>query len=204
VDHYVQLERKDFLALARLDREENEGRVFKRWRKVRHAQLGEVEVGGFDARVGIWNPPLSRLADTCATQSAAFLRVAALGPRLTLEVVKKEKLGTGHTQVEIRIANRGYLGTCGIPSARKLPISEPLRLTTAGAKLIAPAESIIEIGHLDGWGQGLFNGASIFMPWTRGNVHEKFVTLVAQGQGKLTVKVGSCRVGYRTLEIEVG
>jgi hypothetical protein len=204
VDHYAQLERKDFHALARLDREVNEGRMFRRWREVDHPQLGKVEVGGFDARVGIWNPPLSRLADTCATQSAAFLRVAALGPRLTLEVVKKERLGTGHTRVEIRVANRGYLGTCGIPSARKLPISEPLRLTTEGAKLVAPAESITEIGHLDGWGQGLHNGASIFMPWTRGNVHEKFVTLVAEGNGRLRVKVGSCRVGYQTLEVDVG
>ncbi len=69
---------------------------------------------------------------------------------------------------------------------------------------MAPAESITEIGHLDGWGQGLHNGASIFMPWTRGNVHEKFVTLVAEGKGKLQVKVGSCRVGYQTLEVDVG
>ena len=80
VDHYVQLERKDFHALAKLDRERNQGRVFKRWRKVSHPQLGEVEVGGFDGRVGIWNPPYEELAETCATQSAAFLRVAALVP----------------------------------------------------------------------------------------------------------------------------
>ena len=42
------------------------------------------------------------------------------------------------------------------------------------------------------------------MPWTRGNVHERFVTLVAEGKGKLQVKVGSCRVGYLTLEVDVG
>jgi hypothetical protein len=35
-------------------------------------------------------------------------------------------------------------------------------------------------------------------------VHEKFVTLVAEGKGKLQIKVGSCRVGYRTVEVEVG
>jgi hypothetical protein len=69
--------------------------------------------------------------------------------------------------------------------------------------LVAPAESIVDIGHLDGWGSGLYNGANIFMPWTRGNVHEKFVTLVAEGQGCLQVKVGSCRVGFRALEITV-
>jgi hypothetical protein len=205
VDHYSQLERKDFLALAKLDREENAGRVFKRWRKVAHPQLGEVEVGGFDGRVGIWNPPYEKLADTCATQSAAFLRVAALVPQVTVEVVKNEKVGTGHTRVEIRVANRGYLGTCGLPSARKLPLAEPLRLTTRGkgVTLVAPAESVVEIGHLDGWGAGLYGGASIFMPWTRGNAHERFVTLVTEGRGTLSVTVGSCRVGHLTVDVEI-
>jgi hypothetical protein len=205
VDHYTQLERKDFLALARLDFETNQGRCFKRWRKVKHPQLGEVEVGGFDARVGIWNPPYEKLAETCASQSAAFLRVAALVPRVAVEVVKQEKAGSGHTRIEIRVSNRGYLGTYGLPSAKRLPHSEPLRLTAKGigVTLVAPAESIVDIGHLDGWGSGLYNGANIFMPWTRGNVHEKFVTLVAEGQGCLQVKVGSCRVGFRALEITV-
>ena len=57
VDHYSKLARKDMRALAEFDREHNAGRIFGRWRKVAHPQLGEVEVGGFDPRVGIWNPP---------------------------------------------------------------------------------------------------------------------------------------------------
>jgi hypothetical protein len=62
---------------------------------------------------------------------------------------------------------------------------------------------VVEIGHLAGWGQGLYNGASTFFPWTRGNVQEKFATLVVRGQGRVRVKVGSVRVGYRTLELAI-
>jgi hypothetical protein len=206
VDHYAKLDRKDFRALAKMDKEVNEGRVFKRWKKVSHPQLGEVEVGGFDGRVGIWNPPFSKLPETCATQSAAFLRVAALLPSVRLEVASREAVGAGHTRIELRIANAGYLPTHGLPSARHLPLSEPLRVTTSGegVKLVAPSEAIVEIGHLDGWGAGLHNGSSIFMPWTRGNAQERFVTLVAEGRGTLTVKVGSSRVGYRSVEVAVG
>ena len=58
VDHYTHLDRKDYVALAKFDREQNAGRIFKRWRKATHPQLGEVEVGGFDGRVGISNPPV--------------------------------------------------------------------------------------------------------------------------------------------------
>lgn len=204
VDHYAKFSRKDMRALAEFDRKHNAGRVFGKWKKVQHAQLGEVEVNGFDPRVGIWNPPYERLEETCRTQSAAFLRVAALAPRITLEVVKQETNG-GVTRTVLRIANRGYLGSGGVPSAKDLPHSEALRLSVSseGAKLLAPAEAIVEIGHLDGWGSGLYGGPSTFAPWTRGNGHERFVTLVSEGTGKLQVRLGSCRVGHQTLEIAV-
>ncbi|MGZ5661011.1 MAG: hypothetical protein ACXWG6_06560, partial [Usitatibacter sp.] len=205
VDVYSRLDRKDFVTLAKWDKEVNKGRVFKSWRKVKHPQLGEVEVGGLDTRVGISNPPYELLGGVCESQSRAFLRVAALVPRVAIEVVRQERLGADHTRIELRIANRGYLGTYGLNSAKSLPLSEPMRLTAEGegVKVAAPAESVVEIGHLDGWGQGLYNGANVFFPWTRGNVHEKFVTLVVEGKGKLRVKVGSVRVGYLEKEIAV-
>lgn len=205
VDHYSRLTRAELRALAAFDREHNEGRVFRPWRRVRHPQLGEVEVGGFDPRIGIWNPPLQRLAQTCAQQSAAFLRVAALVPRLSLQVVRQER-AQGHTRVELRVANHGYLGSCGPASATDLPHAEPLRLTAraeGGATLLAPAGAVVELGHLQGWGRGL-HGTSIFSPWSRGNGHERFVTLLVAGSGTVQVEAGSCRVGYLALRVEVG
>ena len=205
VDHYGKFGRKDVATLAAFDKQHNAGRMFKPWQKVQHPQLGEVEVGGFDPRVGIWNPPYERLPDTCATQSAAFLRVAALVPRLQFGVVRQETRGT-HTTVELRVANTGYLPSHGLPSAKGLPVAEPLRLTvkTEGPTLVAPSEQVVELGHLDGWGGGLYGGSSIFSPWTRGNGHERFVTLVVEGRGTLHLEVASCRVGRWTLELTVG
>ena len=125
--------------------------------------------------------------------------------RQLTELVKKEKVAGELTRVELRIANRGYLGTYGLSSARKLPFSEPLRVTAKGdgVKLVAPSESVVEVGHLDGWGQGLYAGANVFFPWTRGSIHEKFVTLVAQGKGRLEVKVASVRVGQYNVAIDI-
>lgn len=163
-------------------------------------------MGGFDGRVGISNPPYEKLAETCATQSAAFLRVAALAPHVGMEVVKTEKLGDAYTHLELRVFNSGYMGTYGLSSAKSLPHAEPLRLTFESDKvqIVAPSESVVNIGHLDGWGTGLHHGISIFMPWTRGNVSEKTVTLVVQGTGPLQLKLGSCRVGWQTQTIAIG
>ena len=205
VDHYSKFARKDLRALAEFDRQHNAGRIFGTWRKATHAQLGEVELNGFDPRVGIWNPPFERLADTCATQSAAFLRVAALLPRVSVQVLRQERV-EGHTCIDIRVANHGYLGTVGVPSAKSLPHVEPLRLTARGegVTLLAPTQAVVEIGHLDGWGGGLYGGPSVFSPWTRGNGHERFVTLLVAGKGRVHVEVSSCRVGTHTLVVEVG
>ena len=68
---------------------------------------------------------------------------------------------------------------------------------------LAPAEAIVEIGHLDGWGAGLYGGPSVFSPWTRGNGHERFVTLVTTGTGTVHVEVGSCRVGTQALVVDI-
>ncbi|MCE2916111.1 MAG: M14 family metallopeptidase [Rubrivivax sp.] len=205
VDHYSKLTRADLRALAAFDREHNDGRIFSTWRKLQHPQLGEVEVGGFDPRVGIWNPPLQRLPETCRQQSAAFLRVAALVPRLSVKVLRQEP-GPGHTRIELRVANHGYLGSCGPASALGLPHVEPLRLTAraeGGATLLSPTEAVVDLGHLQGWGTGLY-GTSVFAPWSRGNGHERFVTLLVAGCGPVRVEVGSCRVGYQQLTVDVG
>ncbi len=204
VEHYFRFGREQVRALHAFDRAHNAGRIFRPWRKVAHAQLGEVEVGGFDPRVGIWNPPYEKLDETCRAQSAAFLRVASLLPQVSLQCVAQRRDGE-HVSVELRVANRGYLGSAGLPSAKALAHAEPLRLqlrAEGGAELLGPTQ--IEIGHLDGWGSGLHGGPAVFAPWTRGNGHERFVTLVARGRGRLQVELASCRVGGQALTIELG
>jgi hypothetical protein len=204
VDHYSKFSRADMRALAAFDRQHNGGRIFGTWKPLQHPQLGAVEVAGFDPRVGIWNPPYDRLDATCQAQTAAFLRVAALLPRISTSVVAQERQGDS-TRIELRIANHGYLGSCGLPSSQGLPHVEPIRLTvqTSGVTVLAPGAAVVEIGHLDGWGGGLFGGPSVFSPWTRGNGHERFVTLVVAGSGTLTVTVGSARVGFQHLTVAV-
>jgi hypothetical protein len=207
VDHYSTFTREHAKALAAFDRTHNGGRIFKRWRRIQHPQLGEVEVGGFDPRVGIWNPPLERIAETCAAQSAAFLRVAALVPRLRLEVVSQETSAGGATRIELRIANLGYLGSNGLASADALGHAEPLRLSIlpgAGVQQLAPAQTMLEIGHLDGWGRGLHNGPSVYAPWTAGNGHERIVSVVVQGRGSIEFRLASARAGSSSLVLDVG
>jgi hypothetical protein len=60
VDHYSRFVREDYVTLARWDHAHNASRIVRPWHPFVHPQLGPVEIGGLDPRVGIWNPPYDR------------------------------------------------------------------------------------------------------------------------------------------------
>ncbi|HEY5938906.1 MAG TPA: peptidase M14, partial [Kofleriaceae bacterium] len=206
VQYYERVSRKDLVKLAWWDRDENNGRSFPPWRQYDHPQLGRVEIGGIDPRVGIWNPPLHELAQICATQSQVFLHVAALAPRLKIARIERHELPGNLTRVEVQVQNDGYLGTYGIPSAKQLEFNEPLYATARarGCQLVEPGASHQILGHLDGWGRGLHTGQNLpAYPGTRGNTHAAWATYLVRGKGDLELRIGSCRAGFVTAHVAV-
>lgn len=198
VDHYARLTRDDMVRLGQWDAEHNAGRVLRPWRPFVHPQLGVVDVGGIDPRVGIWNPPPDLLGEVCARQSSAFLRVASLAPSLTISHLTANALGDGLYAVTMTVENHGYLPTYVLASSRELPWNEPLHavVQTDGCSLLDAGHARRELGHLDGWGRGLFGNASLFYLRSRGNTGARTAEWVVRGAGSLTVRVGSCRTGW--------
>ena len=206
IDYYSQMDRADLLTLAKWDRDVNHSRIFRPWRAFHHPQIGAVELGGIDLRVGISNPPYEKLDEVCRQHSATTLRVASLLPQLSVTLTQQETVAPGMTKLSFAIINHGYLGTHGISSAKQLAHVEPLRMTVEGhgVNVAAPGDAVIQLGHLEGWGRGPHGGFQMFAPWTRGNGNERHVTLVVEGSGTMKVKVGSCRVGFRVVDVVVG
>lgn len=206
VDQYSNVTREDMMRIAEWDREHNHTRIMKPWKACGHEQLGEVEVGGFDPRVGLWNPPLERIAEVCGQQSAAFLRVAALAPSLAVSSVEQARLGGDLHRVTVKVENHGYLPTYVLSSARNLDFCEPLYAAarTAGCTLDDKAHAFREVGHLDGWGRGLFGDAVGIAYWaSRGNTGSRTLSYVVRGKGQLALRIGSCRTGWIERVIEV-
>jgi hypothetical protein len=199
VDHYAQPELEDLLRLCEWDRRCNDSRLFQPWRPYRHPQLGAVEIGGVDPRIGLWNPPYDRITEICQQQSTAFLRVAAMGPRIAIAQTRVRRLGSQVSRLEVAIENHGYLGSYGLPSAKKLDWNEPLyaELSTDGCELAESGDARREIGHLDGWGHGLHapQSAPQFMR-SRGSSGSRALSWTLTGTGVATIRVGSCRVGW--------
>lgn len=204
VDRYTHLDRDHLEALARWDAKHNASRSFRPWRPVHHPQLGEVEVGGLDPRVGMWNPPYERIDEVCRGQAAAFLRVAALAPRLRVTARDVARLDDVVRRVDVTVANLGYLPTYVLSSARRLDWNEPLvaEVATDGCALVDPASARVDVGHLDGWGRGKHN-AALFHMHSRGTTGRRTLSWAVRGAGVVTIRIGGCRTGWVTERVEV-
>ena len=137
-------------------------------------------------------------------QSQAFLRVAALTPSVRVASVATVPMEGRHTMVRVTVQNDGYLSTAGIPSAKALPFNEPLSVEFRSDTLaMVGGKSRHEVGHLDGWGRGQYGGSSLFFQRSRGNLGTRVIEQVVRGHGVLSVRVGSCRVGWVDATVEI-
>jgi hypothetical protein len=207
VDHYRTLTRDDLRKLAAWDKDKNGSRLFRPWKKAQHPQLGEVEVGGMDSRVGISNPPYEMIAGICEAQSKMFLRIAAMAPAMRITCTKTQKLGRDAWSVEIAVENHGYLPTNVLGSALSLSLDARVFVLAEPAgngNVRLASEPRVEVGHLAGWGRGLFDASSsIFHARSRGSGSRRVVTFTGEGHGTLHVTASGLRVGEARLPIDV-
>lgn len=206
VDYYGNFDRAAAEKLAAWDREHNAGRVVRPWRSFTHPQLGPVELGGMDARFGVWNPPPELLDELCVAQSACLVRVAALAPSVVVRSLTATALGDDLTRIELVVDNRGYLATYGLPSARRLEWNEPLyaELDGDGCALVEATARRVAVGHLEGWGHGVGAGADeLAYLRSNGNGASARASWLVRGRGRVTVRVGAARVGFVAAELAV-
>ena len=207
VDHYTQMSRDDLISLGKWDRAHNAGRAIGQWRPFTHPQLGPIELGGIAPVIGVWNPPYERIAEVCELHSAAFLLVAAMSPAVRVSDTSVERGDDGVARVTVTVRNDGYLPTYVLSSAKQLAHNEPLYVDAeaSGCTLIDEArDKHREIGHLDGWGRGLFDGTgAMFYISGRGNTANHTLSYAVRGRGTLVLRIGSCRVGWIDTLVEV-
>ncbi|MEZ4402937.1 MAG: M14 family metallopeptidase [Kofleriaceae bacterium] len=199
VDYYNNFDRAAATKLAAWDAATNHGRVVRPWRRFEHPQLGPVELGGLDPRIGVWNPPPELLPELCAQQAACFLRVAALAPEVVVRQLTVTPLGEDLSRVDVVVDNRGYLPTYVLASARQLEWNEPLygELSVDGGALVEPDRVRVQLGHLAGWGRGVGVGADeLAYLRSNGNAASARGSWLVRGAGTVRVRVGSTRVGF--------
>lgn len=86
------------------------GEAFSPWKKVKHPQLGDVEIGGFKKNFGRV-PPSFLLEEECHRNMAFTLFHAHHMPSLRIADVKTRKMASGIYEVTVTVANDRIIPT---------------------------------------------------------------------------------------------
>ena len=131
----------------------NYPQAFIKWKKVNHPQLGEVEIGGIDAKITRRNPPPGAWLENEVDKVLPFaLRQAALLPQLRVTEAEVVKVSAGIYKVSAKIVNTGWLPTNVTQIASRIKRSSPVIaeiMLPEGAELVI-GHAKIEVGHLEG------------------------------------------------------
>jgi hypothetical protein len=173
IDWFREHPHDDDLKLLQWSDRKLGGKGFHNWKPFQHAQLGEVEIGGWDFMAAFRNPPLDHLEKEVCPLADWVIWQAALSPRLQLLKTEIQDLGGGARRVRIAVQNAGWLPTnvTKVAVERKLCRGVMAEIRPAGSTEAAGSdpEWLVsgkirqEGGQLAGWshvnsGGGMFGG----------------------------------------------
>lgn len=133
------------------DRQKNREPLFKPWKRFKHTQLGQVEVGGFIFPHQI-NPTLKALSKISKDTYQFTLEHAELHPYVVLENVAADHVAGDVRRIRVRVANRGELPTHVTNRGRSLQRLRPVRVEFypgGGVELLSNSGHM-NVGHLNG------------------------------------------------------
>ena len=127
---------------------------FLDWKPFNHPVFGDVEIGGFNSKFTVQNPPTSYLQQEVEKTTAFMVRYAGALPNLKILKVKIVKEAEGIWKITASVGNAGFLPTWLCEQARTIKNSKPVNVSidTAQANIISGTKQQ-DIGDLSGYSQ---------------------------------------------------
>lgn len=198
----VKTELKRFNACMKWVKE-NAPQYYKDWTPVDHPQFGKVEVGGFNWKFTIQNPPENMLLSVLEPMTKFMVSLAKAAPRLVIDSLSAKKIKKGIYEVEAIIGNHGYMSTCLTQSAKDLKKDAPVTVKLSGGEIISPKTGS-DIPVLQGYGSSK-TGMSFYGNLTTqaAALAKKKITWIVQAAEGTTIclKVSNPKAGCATASI---
>ena len=154
IDWYRDHPPEDDVKLLKWSDAQCQGQAHVDWYPYRHAQLGMVELGGWD-KMNFWRNPPPHLREREAARFPAWLMQIGLSlPRLEVLRAEVRALGPDTWRVRFAVANSGYLPAYVSKRAleRKIARGTVFRIhLPPGVSLVSGLERVIG-AHLEGHG----------------------------------------------------
>lgn len=152
IDWYREHPEEDDLKLLQWNDTELNGEAFIDWYPYKHPQLGEVELGGWNALFSIWNPPARQLQNEIDRLPEWLLWHTLITPKLEWLHCEVLKLDNNTYQVDIAVINSGWLPTQVSQHALKNKLVRGIvfELESAAEIIFLQGKARVESGQLKG------------------------------------------------------
>lgn len=149
-------EKREALQLKLLEWNDRElmGKGFFNWRTFEHPQLGPVEIGGWNPKFVLQNPPPHLLEPECYKNAQWVLRQAAALPEVTIGDVQTEQVDVGVFKLTATFENLGYLPTYTTNRGKQAGAIRQDRARVTGEFSLLAGKAEAEIGYLEGYMNG--------------------------------------------------
>lgn len=172
---------------------------FRPWEAFDHPQLGPIEIGGM---VYIWsyrNPPGKLLEEICHNNVMFNLKHAAAAPKISVDSVTVEALGSNMHRITAVVSNHGFLPTNLSDVAIQNGVAKQvtIRLDCEGAELLMnPPE--VKLGNLAGRNERGYAYSNWGQQWSPVTKKVEWLVRADKNDARITVtavseKGGTCR-----------
>lgn len=135
IDWYREHAEEDDHKLLQWSDQQLQGKGFVDWYQFNHPQLGNVELGGWNALFSLWNPPPDQLQSEIDRLPQWLLWHTLITPKLEWCHCKATRLEKGLYQIDVAVVNSGWL---------------PTQISQHALKNNLVRGVIFELDHLDG------------------------------------------------------
>ena len=201
--------RDDLVKLAWWDRDENEGRVVPAVARRSITRSSARSRSAASIRASGCGTRRCTSSRRCARRQAqVFLRVAALAPRIQIDKRRRARARRRRRRASTFASiNNGYLGTYGVPSAKKLDFNEPLYAT---ARAASAASSSIRAPRTSNSATSTAGATACTPARTCRRIPARAARRTRRGRatssaahGVLEVRIGCARCGFVSTRIEL-
>jgi murein tripeptide amidase MpaA len=179
---------EDDVAMLKVLDERAVGHGYQEWRRFDHPQLGPVEIGGFEFKFALQNPPGPMLEDVASRNGRSVLRLMGVLPRIVFAGEEVDRVGEGTCRVSALVQNTGFLPTWLSECGRKARQIQPLKVTISspgGVELVSDRDEV-KIDQLDGRASSYESFS--FFPYY-GNQTRKRVSWIVKGPSGVAVSL---------------
>ncbi|HYH12069.1 MAG TPA: M14 family metallopeptidase, partial [Thermomicrobiales bacterium] len=171
---------EDDVAMLKVLDERADGHGYQGWRPFDHPQLGPVEIGGFEFKFALQNPPGPMLSEVASRNGRSVLRLLGVLPRLDFTDARAEPVSDGVYRVSGLVQNTGFLPTWLSDVGKKIRHIKETKVTITcpdDVELLSDRDEA-KVGHLDGRASS-YESFSFFPRY--GNTTRKRVSWIVKG-----------------------